>query len=140
MTAKRSAKARKFVLRLGTPEIRDLFDAWRVGRQANTLRGKTSDLADRVGQTLQHLLANPFHPGLESHDIDDLSKRYGRKVFQSYVDNNSEHAWRLFWVYGPDQGEITWIGLEPHPEDEKKGAYATVRLSQMAPRKKRSGG
>ena len=64
-----------------------------------------------------------------------MSRRCGRKVFQSYVDN-SEHAWRLFWVYGPDNGEITWIGLEPHPEDEKSGAYATVRLSRLPSREK----
>lgn len=25
----------------------------------------------------------------------------------------------MYWVYGPDQKEITVIGLEPHPEDAK---------------------
>ena len=30
---------------------------------------------------------------------------------------------RMYWVYGPDQQSITIIGLEPHPEDKKNGAY-----------------
>jgi hypothetical protein len=109
---------RKYVLRLGVPEIAVLFNTWAKGRKAGTLEQSDSDLADRVGKALELLLDNPKHPGLNSHDIDVLTKRYGRKVFQSYVDNNSEHAWRLFWVYGPAKGEITWIGLAPHPEDE----------------------
>lgn len=27
---------------------------------------------------------------------------------------------RMFWVYGPDQQQITIIGLVPHPEDKNK--------------------
>jgi hypothetical protein len=36
----------------------------------------------------------------------------------------------MFWVYGPGKAEITVIGLEPHPEDQKQGGYAKVRLSE----------
>jgi len=35
----------------------------------------------------------------------------------------------MFWVYGPAKGEITVIGLEPHPEDKKSAGYLKVRLS-----------
>ena len=126
---------RKFSLYLGVPEIRDLFARWKAGREAGTLDKIESDLADRVGSTLVDLLCDPYYPGLESHEIDDLTRRYGKKVFQSYVDNNSEQSWRLFWVYGPDRAQITWIGLEPHPEDDKNGGYDRVRLSSMPERK-----
>ena len=34
-------------------------------------------------------------------------------------------------VYGPDRQDITIIGLEPHPEDKKNGAYDKVSLSDM---------
>lgn len=124
---------RKFKLRLGIPDVHDLFHYWREGRETASLDKDESELAERVSKTLCNLLADPFYPGLESHEIDDLSRRYGRKVFQSYVDNASEQSWRLFWVYGPGRAEITWIGLEPHPEDDKNGAYARVRLSTMPP-------
>ena len=38
---------------------------------------------------------------------------------------------RMFWIYGPSQNEITIIGLEPHPEDRKNGAYDRVTLSNI---------
>ena len=40
-------------------------------------------------------------------------------------------ARRMFWVYGPDKKDITIIGLEPHPEDAKNGAYDRVTLSDL---------
>lgn len=29
------------------------------------------------------------------------------KIFQSYLENNTPAAGRLFWAYGPDSGDIT---------------------------------
>lgn len=81
------------------------------------------------------LSQNPRHPGLKTHEIDALSKRYGIRVWQSYLENRKSRAMRMFWVYGPDDGSITVIGLEPHPEDQKNGAYHRVTLSSL-PRKK----
>ena len=77
-------------------------------------------------------LANDlFYPGLNTHEIDPLSKRYGMKVWQSYLENRRSGARRMFWVYGPNQNEITIIGLEPHPEDAKNGAYDRITLSDL---------
>lgn len=42
---------------------------------------------------------------------------------------------RMYWVYGPEQKDITIIGLEPHPEDKKNGAYDKVALSNLKPLK-----
>ena len=53
------------------------------------------------------------------------------EYWQSYLENNTPAASRLFWVYGPDQQEITIIGLEPHPEDRKKAGYTKVSLSDL---------
>ena len=47
------------------------------------------------------------------------SRRYGMKVWQSYLENKTSGAMRMYWVYGPDQKDITIIGLEPHSEDKK---------------------
>ena len=56
-----------------------------------------------------------MHPSLKSYEIDDLSRRYGFKVRQSYLENIVSKARRVFWVYGPDQGEInnSWCGESP---------------------------
>ena len=56
--------------------------------------------------------------------------KYGMKVWESYLENNTPGADRIFWAYGPKQGDITVIGLEPHPND-KSNAYKKTTLSQM---------
>ena len=71
---------------------------------------------------MKFISENPRHPGLQTHEIEALTKRYGRKVWQSYLENNTPAAGRVFWVYGPADNEITIIGLEPHPND-KGNAY-----------------
>lgn len=80
---------------------------------------------------LKKLAQDPQYPGLKTHDIEPLSKRYGLKVWESYLENRKSGARRMFWVYGPDKMEITIIGLEPHPENAKKGAYDRINLSDL---------
>lgn len=83
---------------------------------------------------LRHLLSWPkilFYPALHSHEIPELSKRAGRKVWQSYLENRVSKAKRMYWVYGPNKNEITIIALEPHPEDKKNGAYSKIELSKI---------
>ena len=35
---------------------------------------------------------------------------------------------RIYWTYGPKQGQIIIMGIEPHPND-KSNAYSKIRLS-----------
>ena len=53
-------------------------------------------------------------------------------MWQSYLENNTSGAMRMYWVYGPDKNDITIIGLEPHSEDKKNGAYDKIRLSDLS--------
>ena len=53
------------------------------------------------------------------------------KVWQSYLENNTPGAGRIFWVYGPGREEITVIGVEPHSEDKKSAGYQKVMLSDL---------
>jgi len=53
------------------------------------------------------------------------------KIFQSYLENNVPAAGRFFWAYGPEQGDITILAIEPHPEDQKHGAYQRIKLSNL---------
>ena len=68
------------------------------------------------------------------YEIEALSRRYGKKVWQSYLENNKSGAGRLFWVYGPNKNEITVIGIEPHPEDKKSSGYEKIKLSETRKR------
>ena len=110
-----------------------LWQRLRRGATAQTLTRDEVELARKLAKAVQHLAANPYHPGLQSHEIAPLTKRYGQKVFESYLENNTPSAGRVFWVYGPDRGEITVVALEPHPDDTK-AAYARIALAALPPR------
>lgn len=86
-------------------------------------------------KALGYLSANPRHNSLASHEIQDLTRKHGIKIFQSYLENRMPAAGRVFWAYGPDKGDITILAVEPHPEDEKRGAYQRIKLACMPRRK-----
>jgi hypothetical protein len=94
---------------------------------ADALDAGEKRLLKRLQKTILLLSDNPKDPGLQSHEIDSLTKRYKQKVWQSYLENNTPAAGRIFWLYGPEKGVITIIGLEDHPE---RGGYGRVVLSK----------
>lgn len=124
----------KFIIVAGVPEMEKEWRRLSSGLKNGTLSAADRRLAKKLAQAVLHLQDNPFHPGLQSHEIDALSARYGQKVFESYLENNTPAAGRLFWVYGPRRSHITLIGIEPHPEDSRRG-YARVSLSALPPLK-----
>lgn len=69
----------------------------------------------KVRRTLARIEQNPRHPGLNSHPYSSLSGANDEKVWDSYVENKTPHAWRIFWHYGPDQATITIVMITPHP-------------------------
>jgi hypothetical protein len=124
-----------YSIRMGVPEMETLWKDLTGKADRNALRGSDKELFKKLTKTLNHLRNNPRHPGLEAHDIADLTKRYGFKVWQSYLENRKPAAGRLFWVYGPGRKEISVLGLEPHPEDKKRKAYDRIKLSEIPPLK-----
>ena len=123
----------KYSLLMGVPEMVQYFAFLAEGQNAGTLSKDEARFAKKFFKTLQHLSDDPRHNALQTHEIKPLSARFGHKVFQSYVENNTPAAGRLFWVYGPLPQHITVIGVEPHPEDRKHGAYDRIRLSRLPP-------
>lgn len=108
------------------------WDRLVTGMKDGTLSPSDRKLAKKLARAVQHLQDNPFHPRLQSHEMSTLSARYGQKVFESYLENNTPGAGRIFWVYGPRRQFITLIGMEPHPHDSKRG-HARVLLSSLPP-------
>lgn len=121
----------KFRVRFGVPEVKNLWDELNEKWTAGTLGTDEERFFKRWVKAIGYLERDPRHPGLESHDIDALTRRYGEKVWQSYLQNRTPAAERMFWVYGPERGEITIIGIEQHPESKKRGGYSRVRLSEL---------
>jgi hypothetical protein len=131
-----------FTIHFGIPGVETLWNELISEESAGTLDADHTRLLKRLRKIFGFLAANPRHPSLESHDIDPLSKRYGRRVWQSNLETKTPAAGRIYWVYGPGRNEITVIGLEPHPEDTKYGyekiVLSSVRLA-ISPRVGKSG-
>lgn len=121
----------QFNIRMGIPEMDELWQRLQQEYRSNKISKEDLILYKKWVQALKHLSSNPRYSGLETHDIDDLTKRYGMKVWQSYLENRNSMARRMFWVYGPDREDITIIGLDPHPESKKNGAYDRIKLSNL---------
>ena len=119
-----------FSIEMGVPEMDALWEDLVAKEAADNLDGEERQLLKKLQKTLALLAANPRHPGLASHEIAALSASCGQKVWQSYLENRKPAAGRLFWIYGPEKGVITVVGLEPHPDSGKSAAYAKVRLSK----------
>ena len=120
-----------YQIRMGIPEMQALWSDLQTKHRNGTANKKEELLYSKWGNALRKLSENPTYPSLKSHEIEPLSRRYGMRVWQSYLENKKSGAMRMFWVYGPNQQEITIIGLEPHPEDKKNGAYDRINLSDM---------
>ena len=70
----------------------------------------------KVKKTLRMLCdVGPSHPALNSHKYQSISGPNGEDVWESYVENQTPGAWRLWWVYGPNSDAITIITIGPHP-------------------------
>jgi hypothetical protein len=52
---------------------------------------------------------------LNSHRYRSLDSVFGETVWESYVENHAPSAWRIWWLYGPDDDMITVVDLGPHP-------------------------
>ena len=115
---------------MGIPEMQEFWGTLCSKIKSGSATRDEIKLYKKMGKTLFHLQQNSRHPGLETHEITSLSKRYGTKVWQSYIENQTPVAGRIYWCYGPNRGEITIIGLEPHPND-KANTYDRITLSSM---------
>ncbi len=119
-----------FNIRMGIPEMKDFWDDLTKRVEDGTANKNEIKKFDKLGRAFYHLSLDPFYPGLNTHEIPEMSKRYGEKVWQSYLENNKPAAGRFYWSYGPGKNDITITGLEPHP-NTKTNAYKKIKLSDM---------
>lgn len=95
-------------------------DAEHAGSGRRPQRRKSSrqeGLFKQVEKALGFLQANPRHLGLQTHEYSGLENPYhsSAKVFEAYAQQNTPGAYRVFWCYGPEQGQITILAITPHP-------------------------
>lgn len=115
---------------MGIPEMNNFWRNLLDKRRNGQLDSDEKELFKKLAKTIKLLSNNPKYPGLKTHEIEPLSKKYDMKIWQSYLDQGNL-ARRIFWVYGPNRKEITILGIEPHPEDKKRNSYMRIKLSRL---------
>jgi len=69
----------------------------------------------KVIRCLALIEESPQYPGLHSHLYDAIKGSLGERIWESYVENNTPSAWRVWWFYGPGDDRITIYSIGPHP-------------------------
>ena len=87
------------------------------GGKKKTKSSKQEGLFKQVAKAVSQLAENPRHGSLNTHEYDSLEHPFDpqAKVFEAYAQNNTPGAYRIFWCYGPQKGEMTIIAITPHP-------------------------
>ena len=68
-----------------------------------------------VKKALGYIEANLRHPSLHTHVFTTLKGPNGQKVFESYAQNRTSGAYRIFWYYGSEDGIIVIAAIVRHP-------------------------
>lgn len=68
-----------------------------------------------VRKTLGFMETNLKHPSLNTHEYISLKGPEGEKVFEAYAQQKTPSAYRVFWYYGPERGQISIAAITPHP-------------------------
>lgn len=76
-------------------------------------RSKTG-LLKQVRKVLGFMETNLKHPSLQTHKFPPMPCDLG-DVFETYAQNKTPGAYRIFWAYGPGKGEIYILAITPHP-------------------------
>jgi len=75
-----------FKIRMGIPEMKEFWDDLLARKKSNSLTPDEEELLKRLSKTLKFLSADPKHPSLKTHEIEELSNKYKMKIWQSYLD------------------------------------------------------
>lgn len=68
-----------------------------------------------VGKALAFMKTDLRHASLNTHKFDEMESPFRGDVFESYAQNKTPGAYRIFWAYGPSKSEITVLAITPHP-------------------------
>ncbi|MEI6329782.1 MAG: hypothetical protein WCP16_11150 [Pseudanabaena sp. ELA645] len=84
----------------------------------NTLANLEQTNQPKYRKTLKILSlmeTNLRHPSLNTHKYNAIEGENGEEIFESYIENKTPAAFRIFWHYGIGQGIITIVAITPHP-------------------------
>lgn len=68
-----------------------------------------------VQKTLALMETNLRHPSLNTHKFHSIQGPKGEQLFESYAENKTPAAFRIFWYYGPEKSMMTILTITQHP-------------------------
>ena len=68
-----------------------------------------------VRKCLGVLETNPRHPSPQSKPYQSRTGPEGERLFESYAEQNTLGAYRVFWYYGKNRGTIVVASIVKHP-------------------------
>jgi len=68
-----------------------------------------------VRKALGLMETNLRHAGLNTHKYSSIQGPNGEELFESYAQNRTPGAYRIFWHYGPGKNVISVAAIVPHP-------------------------
>lgn len=71
-------------------------------------------LLKQVRKILVFMESNLKHPSLHTHKFSEIACKLG-EVFETYAQNNTPGAYRIFWTYGPGKREFYILDIASHP-------------------------
>ena len=74
-----------------------------------------STIAKAVIKSLKYMAIDLKHPSLNTHKYAAIKGPHGEEEFESYAQNNTPGAYRIFWHYGEQKKQITILKIIPHP-------------------------
>lgn len=92
-----------------TATAQQIIDSLAKGKKADPKKLR------KIRKTLDILAIDTRHPSLATHRYETLDKPFGVPVWQSYIEQGTPSAWRIWWYFGPADGTITILTLGPHP-------------------------
>lgn len=81
----------------------------------NKLEEFNQEKYKKVAKALKRMQTDLRHPSLNTHKYSAYTGPQGQEVFESYAENNTPGAYRIFWYYGPGKGVLTVFAITPHP-------------------------
>lgn len=97
----------EFVIRYAEDAENNLRDLIKQKSKKNILKA--------VVKSLKLMSVNLRHPSLNTHKYSEIEGPNGEDVFESYAQNNTPGAYRIFWHYGPGKKTITVLQIVAHP-------------------------
>lgn len=82
-----------FSIHMGIPEMLELWMRLHKESMDGSISKADANLYKKWGKALKLLASNPFYPSLHTHEIQDLTRRYGKGLAVIFGEpNQSRHA------------------------------------------------